>query len=247
MTSFTRTFVAGQNEPFGLLSPQDLLSGYQYTFKGSQAGDALMRERDDVTNKKNDAAKMEEVTDDENSNLEDDACPICMDAIDPQRNCVTTECGHRFHAKCLFANIAHNGFDCPCCRGKMAEVEEDNEYGEFDEEEDFVEEEEEEDNTDHLLRGMRWLFQRATNGIVDESEEQDDDEEEEEEELELPNVDFIVEKLTGRGITFEHVIKTLLNDTHPEYSGNFDNEAGNLFGAVRSILVNYARRNQEEV
>ena len=220
-----------------LLSPQDILSGRQYTYRGSQYGgivDALMNKKEAV------------VTDDENSlevEVEVDECPICMDAIDTDRNCVTTECGHRFHAKCLFANISHNGFDCPCCRGKMAEEEEEEveEDEEEDEEEDF-DEDEEDDNTDHLLRGMRWMFQRASNdgGGVDEDEEEDD-EEEDEEELALPSVDVIMEKLTGRGITFEHVIKSLLNDCHPEYTGNFDAEAGNLFGAVRSILANYVR------
>lgn len=250
-----------------LLSPQDILSGRQYTYEGSRYGDALMRSDVmrcfDVSKKEE---KMEEVTDDENSNLEVEECPICMDAIDTDRNCVTTECGHKFHAKCLFANIARNGFDCPCCRGKMAEEveeDEDEEYEE-DEEEDFDEDEEEdnadhllmlrrmrwmfEDNTDHLLRGMRWMFQRASNdgGVVDEDEEEDDEDQELvalPTSVDLPSVDVIMEKLTGRGITFEHVIKSLLNDCHPEYTGNFKAEAGNLFGAVRSILANYVREN----
>jgi hypothetical protein len=239
MMSFAKTFVAGQNEPFGLLSPQDAI----FKNMGASAGVKVTEEV---------------VTDDESSSnkgldVQCEECPICMDAIDPDRNCVTTECGHRFHAKCLFANIAHNGFGCPCCRGKMAEEEDEEEegddYGEFDEE-DFDEEEEEEDNTDHLLRGMRWLFQRASNdgGVVDEDEEEeeDDEEEEEEEEVEPPSIDLITEKLTERGITFEQVIKALLNDCHPEYSAKFVTEADQLFGGVRSILANYARQNGQE-
>jgi hypothetical protein len=237
MSSANNTFIE-------LLSPQDILSGRQYTFKGSHYGEIVNA----LMNKKE-----AEVTDDENSNLEVEECPICMDAIDTDRNCVTTECGHKFHAKCLFANISRNGFDCPCCRRKMAEEEEDEEeeeeeeeeYGEFDEE-DF-DEDEEEDNTDHLLRGMRWMFQRASNdgGVVDEDEEEDEveEEEDEEEQFEPPSIELITEKLVERGITFEAVIKTWLNDCHPEYSAKFATEADYLFGAVRSILANYVREN----
>ena len=235
---------SANNTIFELLSPQDLLfSGHQYTYEGSKIVNALK--------------KIEEVTDDENSNMEVDECPICMDAIDPDRNCVTTECGHKFHAKCLFENISRNGFDCPCCRGKMAEEEDEEEEDEQDDDDDDDDDyyaddvEEEEDNTDHLLRGMRWMFQRASNdgGVVDEDEEVDEDTvieeegegEEEVEEVEPPNVELIMEKLAERGITFEQAIKGLLNDCHPEYSTRFVTEADQLFGAVRSILANYAR------
>ena len=240
-----------------LLSPQDLIfSGHQYTYEGSKFGDALMNNK----NKKKEAEEeREEVTDDENS-LEVEECPICMDAIDSARNCVTTECGHRFHAKCLFENISRNGFDCPCCRGKMAEAEEEEDEQDQDDDDDDDDdyyaddvEEEEEDNTDHLLRGMRWMFQRASNdgGVVDEGEEEDDEDEEGEEEgevevVEPPNVELIMEKLAERGITFEQTIKGLLNDCHPEYSTRFVTEADQLFGAVRSILANYARGSESE-
>jgi len=50
-------------------------------------------------------------------------CPICMDSIKTtSNNCVTTECGHRFHTKCLLQSVAHNGFGCPCCRTGMVEA-----------------------------------------------------------------------------------------------------------------------------
>ena len=56
------------------------------------------------------------------------SCPICMDDIVNNVNCVTTECGHCFHASCLMTNVAHNGFECPYCRTKMAEDQKDNEH-----------------------------------------------------------------------------------------------------------------------
>lgn len=60
-------------------------------------------------------------------------CPICMDVIGDKNN-ITTECGHRFHASCIMTNVSHNGFNCPCCRAVMAD-----EDDEEDEDDDFLE------------------------------------------------------------------------------------------------------------
>jgi hypothetical protein len=54
-------------------------------------------------------------------------CPICLDEIQGLTNCVTTDCGHTFHCRCLLTNIAHNGFACPFCRAELADVAEDDE------------------------------------------------------------------------------------------------------------------------
>jgi len=61
---------------------------------------------------------------------EDCECPICYEPIQANVNIVVTECGHKFHCKCLMMNSSMNGFSCPCCRSEM--VEEDDE-----EEQDF--------------------------------------------------------------------------------------------------------------
>lgn len=45
-------------------------------------------------------------------------CIICMEKI-KDKDCVTTECGHRFHASCLFKNNAESD-KCPLCRAKIA-------------------------------------------------------------------------------------------------------------------------------
>ena len=50
-------------------------------------------------------------------------CPICYDEIETTKNCITTDCGHKFHAKCLMKNAHINGFSCPSCRAQMVEQE----------------------------------------------------------------------------------------------------------------------------
>lgn len=66
-------------------------------------------------------------------------CPICMDPIQTNINCVITECGHTFHTSCLLKNVVHNGFGCPYCRAAMVpdelfneEADEDSEPNEHD-------------------------------------------------------------------------------------------------------------------
>ena len=71
-------------------------------------------------------------------------CPICMDAIEENKNSVITECGHKFHCSCLMKNSCHNGFDCPLCRATMVEDMED-EDDDDDEEEEY---EDDDSNTD---------------------------------------------------------------------------------------------------
>jgi hypothetical protein len=70
-------------------------------------------------------------------------CPICYDPIEQTRNCITTECGHQFHAACLMKNACINGFSCPSCRAKMVEQEP----------EDVTESE---DDSSHLYLGDMW-------------------------------------------------------------------------------------------
>ena len=66
-------------------------------------------------------------------------CPVCFDTIDETKNCVVTECGHKFHCSCLMKNASFNGFNCPFCRTVMAEMPEDS-----DEEDDEYESDEDE-------------------------------------------------------------------------------------------------------
>ena len=169
-----------------------------------------------------------------------------MDQIEEDRNKVVTECGHCFHTSCLMKNVAHNGFSCPYCRDAMAEEPEDNntddEYDEFS----MDEEDEEPDYTDNVLRGARWLFQRAEGEELDDDEDSDldEDEDEEPERVEVEPrapVDYIVEKLVQRGVTMADLVKSILIRDHEEYQfhDEFDRADDELFGKLRIIISNY--------
>jgi hypothetical protein len=171
-------------------------------------------------------------------------CPICMDCIEISKNCVTTECGHSFHASCLMTSVAHNGFGCPYCRAKMAEEPEE------DEETVYSDEEEEElDMFDEsALRGFRF-FWNILDGQEHDAEDLDDEEaeeapeedgEEEQEASNVPTPSFVAQKLQEQGVTYEQLVKMVLLQ-HEEYAE--DEEAERLdndtFGKVRIIVSNY--------
>ena len=178
-------------------------------------------------------------------------CPICYDEIDPQKNCVTTECGHQFHCKCLMKNSATNGFSCPMCRSIMAEELEDSDSeGEY--EEDGYGYEEAGEIDDNVLTSFRMFHQQIAG---------DDVEEEPLEELELeeedaadtdieprPSATFIAARLLTQGITLEDLVKCLLIE-HEEYEPDSDiNErySDQMFGKFRQIISNYPRELQQQ-
>ena len=177
-------------------------------------------------------------------------CPICMDDIVNNTNCVTTECGHQFHSSCLMRSVAHNGFGCPCCRNVMAETPDDDDDDEEEEEEDLDDDIEEQD----MLRGFRFFCDNLDGRDHDEEDMQDEDEYEEEiheevvaevaEEVEspAPSADYIAQKLTERGITMATLVKTILSDAHPEYSNksSYNRSSDSIFGQLRIIITNYA-------
>lgn len=171
-------------------------------------------------------------------------CPICMDQIDGEKNKVITECGHCFHTSCLMKNVAHNGFGCPYCRDAMAEEPDDNNTDEEYDEFSVDEEDEEPDYTDNVLRGSRWLFQRAEGEELDDEEDTVLDEDEEPERVEVEPrapVEYIVEKLLQRGVSMADLVKSILIRDHEEYQfhDEFDRADDELFGKFRMIISNY--------
>jgi len=177
-------------------------------------------------------------------NCENQDCPICMDPIEGTKNCITTECGHAFHANCLMTSVAHNGFGCPYCRTAMAEVPE-----EEDDEDSEGEYEDDELIDDDALRGLRF-FMNNLNG--EEHDEQDNEEEEvylqyeenaepEEPVVPVPTAGFIVEKLTQQGVTMEDLVKVLLigHDEYEPQSEHLERLDSEMFGKLRIIISNF--------
>lgn len=94
-------------------------------------------------------------------------CPICMDAVQTNINCVITECGHTFHTRCLLTNIVHNGFGCPYCRTEMVpeELLQGGEDEEDDEDEAFIVEDDEDEEGREEDR-QNWLTAPLNDGGV---------------------------------------------------------------------------------
>ena len=179
-------------------------------------------------------------------------CPICYDEIDQLKNCVTTECGHKFHCTCLMQNSATNGFSCPMCRSIMAtELADSDSEGEYDEEED------EEIDDDNVLTSFRMFHQQlAGEDVEDEPLEEDllegegeGEEEEEEETIVKPTATFIATKLLTQGFTMKDLVNCLLVE-HEEYDTEFeanDRYSDQMFGKFRQIISNYPREMREQV
>jgi hypothetical protein len=165
-------------------------------------------------------------------------------------NCVTTECGHTFHTNCLMANVSHNGFGCPYCRQVMAEVPQDDDISETLT--DYTVESEPELYNDYALTGMRLMFQREEEGQIEEDDEDDESEENEnreEENIIRPSVNFIAEKLTQRGTTYEDLIQAYLALVEfDEYDGNmlddFMKKETTIFKKVNNIIREYKRTHE---
>jgi hypothetical protein len=166
-------------------------------------------------------------------------CPICMDCIETSKNCVTTECGHCFHASCLMTSVAHNGFGCPYCRTKMAEEQEE------DEETIYSDEEEEDDMFDeNALRGFRFFW----NNLNGEEHNEDDADQENldecdeasSEDTNIPSASFVAEKLQQQGVSYEQLVKMILLQ-HAEYADDEVSERldDETFGKIRIIVSNY--------
>lgn len=53
--------------------------------------------------------------------IESNECVICLECVNPEKNCCVTDCGHKFHTNCLLKNCERNNFNCPMCRHTMVE------------------------------------------------------------------------------------------------------------------------------
>ena len=174
-------------------------------------------------------------------------CPICMETIEGTKNIVVTECGHSFHCKCLMQNAAHNGFGCPYCRNALAE-----EPVNDDEDDDdislFGDEYSPELLTDNELTSFRMFNQRLEGeDIEQEPEPAESEEEEDDEDDDLPDSQFITQKLTEKGFTYEDLVKCLLWNDHSDLGRNYtdyERRTYEVYGQIKTASRRFARQNE---
>jgi len=170
-----------------------------------------------------------------------------MDAIEGNKNCVTTDCGHQFHTNCLMKSVAHNGFGCPYCRTVMAEEVNEEESIYTDDEEDEDEYDDEELYDDYVLRGLRFL----NNNINREPHDPQDIQDEADDNMPKPSAAFIHQKLVEQGVTMEDLLKALLIE-HEDYTernielDQFLKADRDIYEKLRLIISNY-NNNSEQV
>lgn len=192
-------------------------------------------------------------------------CPICMDIIG-EKNCLTTECGHKFHTNCMFTNIDHNGFSCPCCRAQMIATTEDNDSEsstmpelvdddtstDYDSSVDESIDDETGPFSEDSLRGLRLL----TNLLEGHEHDQADvvaeynyvNEPEEFMDYIVPPREIIQQKLIEKGVTYEQLVAWILVD-HEGYTNQEDelnSVSGDLFEKIREIIAEYKPELEEE-
>lgn len=169
---------------------------------------------------------------------QDTACPICFDDVEMTKNCIITECGHKFHASCLLRSVVHNNLDCPCCRFELVESPQEEE-----DDEDYDENEEDEDEEETMIfYGFRALFQRAEGEEV-EPEIEDEIEDEDDEEREVP-LNYIVDEFTNRNYNFNDLVTILLNDF---LFKDHDQRSTDILTVLDDLIDSYVENNNNNV
>jgi hypothetical protein len=189
-------------------------------------------------------------------------CPICMDDIDVTTNCVTTECGHKFHCSCLLKNAAHNGFGCPYCRTSLAEelLDDDDDEDYYDDDDDDEDDEDEEEPfLDGPLETFRMFHQRLNGEDVEEGTEIREEPiypEDYDRTIGggIPNAEYVSRKLLERGISHKDLVKNLLALEHDDllegWGIMYRRNCSQVYGQIRAVIHqskrNYLRNINEE-
>jgi len=179
-------------------------------------------------------------------------CPICFECIGATNN-ITTECGHKFHASCLMTNVTRNGFGCPCCRTRMAELPDEEEE---DDDETLVDDDSDDDSDDDTeldytfsdnedaLRGLR-LFTNLLEGVEHNQEDLVAEfqylEQREEDIRPCPTLEVVAAALREQGVTYENLLASALME-HEEYENTMhelDRGTNDLWGKLRMFISNY--------
>lgn len=126
-------------------------------------------------------------------------CPICFELIDNINDKIRTQCKHEFHSSCFLTNVAHNGFNCPCCRTKLAEIpdseSEDEEIDSEDGDESESDSDSENDNENEEC-DYAGLFQ-----ITEENQREM-----------LPDIEYVWQKLKEKKYTSLDLLKIIMHN-----------------------------------
>ena len=193
-------------------------------------------------------------------------CCICMDDMCNKTNILTTECGHSFHTTCMMKNVAYNGFHCPCCRtvivdvSDVSDVDEDTDtyysnneeiisHDDMDERESIYSDITRSTNNDSQEEGEDDITIHATNINVDE----DHIAQLSEVNINLhnkPPLDYVVEKMKERGLTYNNLINLLLVDFYRGYDIKKDypgaTEADKIIIKLAKIIDEYQIKTKTE-
>ena len=202
--------------------------------------------------------------------MEETECPICFEVICSEVNTVITECGHKFHCKCLMQNAMHNGFGCPYCRTEMVQkpivnsnvIENDNvsdydgddlyeleegeiirsDFGEFVDRQQFHDDM---NGISYCLTSFR-MFQQRIEG--EEIEEEEIEELRERLDMERrdrrnqKNADILVSRIVNNNnITKEDLIQALLYGSF-QHEGHHQETYFKVYGKIKGAIIGRNRR-----
>lgn len=186
-------------------------------------------------------------------------CPICLEPVSQEKNCMITECGHCFHSSCIMQNASLNGFQCPYCRTKMADEQDsdsDDDSDDDDSEDDYNDENATEYFDDFWSNiENRMSYSEELENQLSWSETPHEEEHAEEVQWEInrrpnnPTPEELTAFLKMKGVTMENVLQVLLSETVEEYycPEHLDTpEFKKINGLIFNNLFKYIRKYDEK-
>lgn len=181
-------------------------------------------------------------------------CPICLECVEKDKNCMITECGHCFHTSCILQNAATNGFQCPYCRTQLAvETNDEQEYDSDDDSDETDSDTEEENQEQYTVEYFDEFWANIENRmsyseleartytessdlqnqldwtqIDPESDIENDlssDSTERLDQMPLPTAHELTEYLKTKGVTMENVLHVLIATNIDDYYDEIDVES----------------------
>jgi hypothetical protein len=146
-------------------------------------------------------------------------------------------------------NAAHNGFGCPYCRNALAEEPVNNDDDDDDDDISlFGGDYGPELIADNELTSFRMFNQRLEGeDIEQEPEPSESEEEEDDEDHDLPDCQFITQKLTEKGFTYEDLVKCLLWNDHSDLGRNYsdyERRTYEVYGQIKTASRRFTRDNE---